>query len=91
MDYIVGFLKVTPSLYRYFQTNGLIRDLGDGIDKIDYLKAKEIDGGVMVVVLPDGGEKYLSTELCDYGKCLACIEKYGIPCAIAESLEKKKA
>jgi hypothetical protein len=47
MDYIVGFLKVTPSLYRYFQSNGLIRNLGDGIDKINYLEANEIDGGRM--------------------------------------------
>lgn len=44
-------------------------------------KAKEIDTGVMVAMLPDGGEKYLSTDLCDLDKCLACIQKYGIPCA----------
>ncbi len=45
-------------------------------------KAAEIDGGVMVVILPDGGEKYLSTELCDYDRCLDCIKRYGIPCAL---------
>ena len=28
-------------------------------------KASEIDRGVMVVMAPDGGEKYLSTTLCD--------------------------
>ena len=28
-------------------------------------KAGEIDKGVMVVIAPDGGEKYLSTTLCD--------------------------
>ena len=44
-------------------------------------KAEEIDRGVMVAILPDGGEKYLSTQLCDLDKCLACIQKYGIPCA----------
>jgi len=41
-------------------------------------RAKEVDGGVMVVVAPDGGEKYLSTELCDEEKCIECFEKYGI-------------
>jgi cysteine synthase len=47
-------------------------------------KITEIDGGVMVAVLPDGGEKYLSTQLCDPAKCLECARKYEIPCAYAD-------
>ena len=46
-DYIKGYLKVTPSLYRMFVANGLKRNIGEGIDKIDYLSALEIDGGKM--------------------------------------------
>ena len=41
-------------------------------------KAKEIERGVIVMVAPDGGEKYLSTELCDEKKCHECFRKYGI-------------
>lgn len=43
-----------------------------------------IDRGVMVAILPDGGEKYLSTQLCDPEKCLECAQKYKIPCAYAD-------
>ena len=41
-------------------------------------KAKEAERGVMVVMAPDGGEKYLSTELCNEEKCNECFRKYGI-------------
>ena len=44
-------------------------------------KAKEVDKGVMVAIAPDGGEKYLSTTLCDPVLCLACVKKYGIKCS----------
>ena len=44
-------------------------------------KAAEIDAGVMVAIAPDGGEKYLSTTLCDPNLCLKCARKYGIPCS----------
>jgi cysteine synthase B len=44
-------------------------------------KASEIDKGVMVAIAPDGGEKYLSTTLCDPNLCLKCARKYGIRCA----------
>jgi cysteine synthase len=43
-------------------------------------KAREINGGVMVAIAPDGGEKYLSTTLCDPLLCLECIKKFGIHC-----------
>jgi len=44
-------------------------------------KAKEIEKGVMVSIAPDGGEKYLSTTLCDPLLCLDCVKKYGIHCS----------
>ena len=44
-------------------------------------KAKEIDKGVVVAIAPDGGEKYLSTTLCDPILCLDCVKKYGIQCS----------
>jgi cysteine synthase len=44
-------------------------------------KANEIEKGVMVAIAPDGGEKYLSTTLCDPVLCLDCVKKYGIHCS----------
>jgi len=44
-------------------------------------KAGEVEKGVMVVMAPDGGEKYLSTALCDPVLCLECVRKYGIQCS----------
>jgi len=44
-------------------------------------KAKEVEKGVMVVMAPDGGEKYLSTTLCDPILCLECARKYGVRCS----------
>ncbi len=43
--------------------------------------AKKIRRGVMVVMAPDGGEKYLSTQLCDEDRCRDCVLKYKIKCA----------
>jgi cysteine synthase len=47
-------------------------------------KAKEISKGVIVAIAPDGGEKYLSTTLCDPGLCLDCVKKYGIQCSYSD-------
>lgn len=44
-------------------------------------KAREIEKGVMVVMAPDGGERYLSTSLCDPVLCMECARKYGIRCS----------
>lgn len=44
-------------------------------------KAKELKKGVIVGVAPDGGEKYLSTTLCDPNLCLDCVKKYCIKCS----------
>ena len=44
-------------------------------------KAAEVDGGVMVAIAPDGGEKYLSTSLCDPELCIEAVRKFGIQCS----------
>jgi len=44
-------------------------------------KAKEVEEGLMVAIAPDGGEKYLSTTLCDPLLCLECVNKFGIQCS----------
>ncbi len=44
-------------------------------------KAKELKEGVIVCIAPDGGEKYLSTTLCDPNLCLECVRKFGIRCS----------
>jgi cysteine synthase B len=54
-------------------------------------KAKEIDKGVLVAIAPDGGEKYLSTTLCDPNLCLKCARKYGIRCAYIDGRPISKA
>ncbi|HJW65786.1 MAG TPA: cysteine synthase family protein, partial [Candidatus Bathyarchaeia archaeon] len=47
-------------------------------------KAAEIPQGVLVAIAPDGGEKYLSTTLCDPMLCLKCARKYGIRCSYTD-------
>ncbi len=44
-------------------------------------KAEEIDGGVLVFMSPDGGEKYLSTTLCEPSLCLDCAKRFRIRCS----------
>jgi hypothetical protein len=44
-------------------------------------KANEIDGGVMVVISPDGCENYLSTSLCEPVRCLECTRRFRIRCS----------
>ena len=44
-------------------------------------KAREIDKGVIVAIAPDGGEKYLSTSLCDPALCVDAVRKFGIQCS----------
>ncbi len=44
-------------------------------------KAKEIKEGVLVMIAPDGGEKYLSTSLCDPALCVEAVKKFGIQCS----------
>ena len=37
-------------------------------------KAKKIDSGTLVVLLPDGGEKYISHPIYGPEKCLECTK-----------------
>ncbi len=53
-------------------------------------KAAEIPKGVIVTIAPDGGEKYLSTTLCDPMLCLKCARKYGIRCAYSDGCPVSK-
>jgi cysteine synthase B len=54
-------------------------------------KASEIKKGVIVAIAPDGGEKYLSTTLCDPILCLKCARKYGIRCSYIDGSPISKA
>jgi hypothetical protein len=45
MDYIRGYLLVTPSLYNFFQANGLVRQIPKGQDRLTYLTVDEPKGG----------------------------------------------
>jgi len=53
-------------------------------------KARELDKGVMVVMAPDGGEKYLTTSLCDPILCLECVRKFGLRCSYLDGEPIKK-
>ncbi|MDD3791702.1 MAG: PLP-dependent cysteine synthase family protein [Candidatus Bathyarchaeota archaeon] len=44
-------------------------------------KAKELKEGVIVVIAPDGGEKYLSTSLCDPELFMECAKKHDVKCS----------
>lgn len=48
--------------------------------------ARGLDEGTIVAIMPDGGERYLSTELCDEEQCIDCIERYGISCSLAKDV-----
>jgi cysteine synthase len=61
------------------------------IFKIALKKAEEIEKGVIVAIAPDGGEKYLSTTLCDSNLCLKCALKYGIRCTYIDGTPIVKA
>jgi cysteine synthase len=54
-------------------------------------KAQERSKGVIVCIAPDGGEKYLSTTLCDPMLCLKCARKYGIRCSYTDGCPISKA
>ncbi|NVM52455.1 MAG: PLP-dependent cysteine synthase family protein [Candidatus Helarchaeota archaeon] len=51
-------------------------------------KAKELDSGVIVVFLPDGGEKYTTTSLYAPKACLECIKKCQIVTSITDEYIK---
>ncbi len=50
--------------------------------------AKKLDEGVIVAILPDGGEKYISTRCYDPFACLKCVNKCEMPtCLTIEHLK----
>ncbi|MHA1650560.1 MAG: PLP-dependent cysteine synthase family protein [Candidatus Helarchaeota archaeon] len=51
-------------------------------------KAKGLDSGVIVVLLPDGGEKYCTTALYDPKACLECVKKCQIVTSITDEYIK---
>ncbi|MCW4001474.1 MAG: PLP-dependent cysteine synthase family protein [Candidatus Bathyarchaeota archaeon] len=54
-------------------------------------KAKTLKQGVIVCIAPDGGERYLSTTLCDPALCLECVKKHGIKCSYRDGDPMQKA
>ncbi len=46
--------------------------------------AQTLREGIIVFIAPDGGERYLSTPLCDPAKCLECVNKYGLRCSYSD-------
>ena len=54
-------------------------------------KAKKISKGVIVAIAPDGGEKYLSTSLCDPALCIEAVRKFGIQCSYKDGKPVTKA
>ncbi|MFW9830446.1 MAG: PLP-dependent cysteine synthase family protein [Candidatus Thorarchaeota archaeon] len=44
--------------------------------------AETLKSGTIVAIMPDGGERYLSTALCKIDKCIACAQQHGIDCAL---------
>jgi cysteine synthase len=86
--------------YRDAEDSARLLALGEGIFvgpssgaifHVALKKAEEVDEGVMVVMAPDGGEKYLSTSLCDPLGCLACARKFGIRCSYLDGKPMEKA
>ena len=54
-------------------------------------KAMDVNEGVMVAIAPDGGEKYLSTSLCDPDLCIEAVRKFGIQCSYKDGKTITKA
>jgi cysteine synthase len=52
--------------------------------------AAEIPEGVVVFIAPDGGERYLSTTLCDPNLCVACVKKYCVKCSYRDGEPMQK-
>jgi len=45
--YVWEFVLVQPTLWNFFNTNGLVRNIGEGIDKLTYFDWKKPDGAQM--------------------------------------------
>ncbi len=46
--------------------------------------AESLSEGTVVVVLPDGGEKYISTPLYNPKKCFECLKKAAVPTCLTD-------
>ncbi|MHA2427148.1 MAG: PLP-dependent cysteine synthase family protein [Candidatus Hermodarchaeia archaeon] len=44
--------------------------------------AKTLKSGTIVAIMPDGGERYLSTQSCTIDQCPTCIPHHGIQCIL---------
>jgi len=51
--YVKEFVLVQPTLYNFFQTNGLVRNIGEGIDKLTYFDWKQPEGAQMATTIHD--------------------------------------
>jgi cysteine synthase len=77
----VNSLDAEETARRLALTEGIFVGPSSGaILHVALKKAKELDKGVLVAIAPDGGEKYLSTPLCDPTLCLECVKKFSIRC-----------
>ncbi|MFX0209768.1 MAG: pyridoxal-phosphate dependent enzyme, partial [Candidatus Hodarchaeota archaeon] len=63
----------------------------DAILDIALKKAKELEKGVIVVIAPDGGDRYLSTTLCTPDRYLECAQRYAIRCTYFDGKSIEKA
>ncbi|MEW5759160.1 MAG: PLP-dependent cysteine synthase family protein [Candidatus Thermoplasmatota archaeon] len=55
-----------------------------GIFRIAMKISEGIEKGVIVAMAPDGGERYITTSLCDPKLCIECAKKYGIRCSYVD-------
>jgi cysteine synthase len=54
-------------------------------------KAQTLKQGIIVCIAPDGGERYLSTTLCDPALCVDCVKKFCINCSYRDGTPMQKA
>ncbi len=47
--------------------------------------AQTLNSGTIVAIMPDGGERYLSTEPCTTDQCLTCAPHHGIKCSLTHT------
>ena len=45
--YVWEFVLTQPTLWNFFNTNGLVRNIGEGIDKLTYFDWKQPEGAQM--------------------------------------------
>lgn len=77
--YYVGFEKSSHGARMLALREGIFCGVSSGavIDAARQV-AKKMDKGVIVLLLPDGGEKYISNKIYLPDKCLECINSFNI-------------